>query len=159
MTKKITVQEEGVTVSEGVRVLNFIGAGVTAAGDGSVAEITIPGGGGGGNNLIPTDIVDPAAAPYVVQSGTLALLFFSDTTSTVTFANGSADGARIGVVGYYGGGAPEGVINIDRGSNISSSCWNPANKYLAYDPGNLKALTFVWSSINSFWVLASASVY
>jgi hypothetical protein len=35
------------------------------------------GGGGVGNNLIPTDIVDPAAAPYVVQPGTLAQLAFS----------------------------------------------------------------------------------
>jgi len=55
MTKKITVQEEGVTISDGVRVLNFIGAGATATGDGSVADITIPGGGGGGA-LPPTDI-------------------------------------------------------------------------------------------------------
>jgi hypothetical protein len=56
MTKKITVQEEGVTISEGVRVLNFIGAGATASGDGSIADIAIPGGGGGSPALPPTDL-------------------------------------------------------------------------------------------------------
>jgi len=129
------------------------------SGNGTIYQLTPPGGGGGGNNLIPTDIVDPADAPYVVQKGTLALLFFSTVESTVTFANGTTDGDRIGVVGYYGGGSTPAKINIDRGTNISSSCWNPANKWLQYADGEFKALTFVWSAINNFWVLESASVY
>lgn len=45
----ITIQEEGVTVGAAATVLNFVGAGVTAAGAGGTKTITIPGGGGGGN--------------------------------------------------------------------------------------------------------------
>lgn len=127
--------------------------------NGTIYQLTPTGGGGGGNNLIPTDIVDPAAAPYVVQPGTLVPLFFSAVDSTVTFANGVTDGDRAGVVGYYGGGSTPGKINIDRGTNISSSMWNPTNKYLQYNDGQFKALTFVWSAINSFWCLESASVF
>lgn len=51
MTKKITIQVEGVTISEGVRVINFIGA--TVSGTGAVANVTSSGGGGA---LPPTDI-------------------------------------------------------------------------------------------------------
>jgi hypothetical protein len=38
----ITVQEEGVTTSASVTTLNFVGAGVTAAGAGTVTTVTIP---------------------------------------------------------------------------------------------------------------------
>lgn len=129
------------------------------SGNGTVYQLTPTGGGGGGNNLIPTDIVDPAAAPYVVQPGTLAVLFFSAVESTVTFANGVADGDRIGIVGYFGGGPSGAKINLDRAGNISSSAWNPENKWLQYADGEFKALTFVWSAINLFWVLESATIF
>jgi len=126
---------------------------------GTIYQLTPGGGGGGGNNLLPTDIVDPTAAPYVVQPGTLVPLFVSAVNSTITFANGVADGDRAGCVCYFGGGPTGGKITIDRGTNISSSMWNPAHQYLDYTPGELKAITFVWSTINSFWCLESASIY
>lgn len=127
--------------------------------DAAVEYQITPPSGGGGNTLIPTGIVDPAAAPYVVQPGTLAILQYTAVDSTITFANGVDDGDRIGVVGYYGGGATPGKINIDRGTNISSSTWNPTNKWLEYADGEFKALTFVWSGPLLFWILESASIY
>jgi hypothetical protein len=128
------------------------------ADNGTEYQVTPPSPGGVGTLVVAT-IVDPAAGPVVVLPGTLVPLFLSAVDSTITFANGVNDGDRAAAVCYFSGGPTGGKIFINRGLNISSSMWNPANLYLDYTPGQLKAITFVWSNFYLFWALESASVY
>jgi hypothetical protein len=69
MAKKITVKEEGITISESVRVLNFIGAGSTASGDGSLVSINIPEGATNYLSTALTALVGSANHVVVTISG------------------------------------------------------------------------------------------
>ena len=90
--KPIIIQDEGTDLST-VTVINFVGAGVTAANTGSTITVTIAGGGGGGDNqavntatiTLQTDRFHVGGAVYLATSPFVAIPGKSYNTGGGTF--------------------------------------------------------------------------
>lgn len=82
----VTVQDEGVALSTAATTLNFVGAGVTATGNGATKTITIPGGSGVATSLDLTD----TPASY-------------GTAGQALVVNGTANGLEFATVSGGGG--------------------------------------------------------
>lgn len=129
--------------------------------NGTIYQLTPPGG-GGGSNLIPTALIDPFITPTVCQPGFLTMLEGSNSNSTISLANGTATGDRLGISMFCNTGPVAGSIFVNRGTNLPVGSWFPQVARLAYDIGEAKALIFIWSEEfvpGPSWLLESATVY
>lgn len=104
----ITVQDEGATLATAGTSLNFVGAGVTASGSGSLKTITIPGGGPGGTASI---VVQSNGA---TQSTTVDTLNFIGSGVSVS---GSGNVTTVNVAAGGGSGAMGNVVRVVKNSD------------------------------------------
>ena len=98
----ITVQDEGTPLTTDATTLNFVGAGVTASGTGTVKTITISGGGGGGGSSTFAGLTDTPASftgganKFVkVNSAGNALEYIADPGYLTTIAIDSINDTHI----------------------------------------------------------------
>lgn len=100
----LTAQDEGVSVSTGVMVLNFTGAGVTASlTSPGVVEVVVPSGGGG----TVTSITAGAglSGGTITTTGTIALAAIADQTVLANTSGGSAVPTATAFSGLVGVGS------------------------------------------------------
>ena len=67
----VAVQDEGTTITSGVRSLNFTGTGVTATASGDSVTVNVTGGGGGGSGTIT---ISNKTADYLVDASDLGAI-------------------------------------------------------------------------------------
>ena len=94
----IAVQDEGTTLTNGVKSLNFVGAGITATTSGDDVTVTVAGGGGSGTvtsvaATVPT-FLSVAGSP-ITTSGTLAITL---SGTALPIANGGTGTATPSIV-------------------------------------------------------------
>lgn len=100
----LTAQDEGVSVSTGVMVLNFTGAGVAASlTSPGVVEVAVPAGGGG----TVTSIIAGAglSGGTITTTGTVALAAIADQTVLANVSGGSAVPTATAFSGLVGVGS------------------------------------------------------
>jgi hypothetical protein len=114
----ITTQDEGSTLSSTVTTLNFVGAGVTAAGAGATTTITIPGGSGAAfpytgsaqitGSLGVTGSI--AISQAILQYSNNAAILSGSTAAIATFATSSYMAGFFDFVASSGTSARAGTV-------------------------------------------------
>jgi hypothetical protein len=120
----VVVQDEGTTLTSGVRNINFTGSGVTATASGDSVTVNIAGGGGGSGTVTSIDVsggttgLTTSGGP-ITTSGTITL------TGTLAIANGGTGtatpsliaGTNVTITGSF----PNQTINASGGGGGGSS--------------------------------------
>lgn len=104
---RLTVQDEGINVGTNVKVLNFVGAAVTASdsGNGPVATINVTGGGGSGSGVLKGQEFT-ANGTFTVPDGVTSLWI------TMIGAGSGGSSSILAATGGGGGGGGETVISL-----------------------------------------------
>ena len=114
----VAVQDEGTTITSGVRSLNFTGTGVTATASGDSVTVNVTGGGGGGSGTIT---ISNKTADYLVDASDLgAIINFTSGpfTAYLTAAATLGSGFNVTIWNTSTGSItidPDGTETIDGG--------------------------------------------
>lgn len=84
----ITVQDEGTTLTSGVRSLNFTGSGVTATASGDSVTVNVSGGGGGGSGTVTSVDVSGGTTGLTTSGGPITTSGTITLAGTLAIANG-----------------------------------------------------------------------
>jgi len=95
--KKITVQDEGSTITNDVNQLNFTGAGVTASASGNNVTVNIAGGGGGSSFIIKNSTDAPTNSVTIIEL--YSVLIPANTFTVGDFLNYVIGFRRTGTTG------------------------------------------------------------
>lgn len=106
----LTVRDEGINVGTGVAILDFVGAGVEASGNGGTVTIFITGSGGAGGGGSPLTIQDEGIG---IASGVTSINFVGNNVTA------SASGTAV-------------TVNISGASGVSTP--SPQDTQLVYNP-------------------------
>lgn len=107
----VVVQDEGSTITSGVRSLNFTGTGVTATASGDSVTVNVTGGGGGGSSTIT---ISNKTAAYTVVAGDLGTVInCTSGTFTVSLTAAATLGAGFNVWVWNSTSSGTDVITID----------------------------------------------
>lgn len=147
---KMTVQDEGVLVSDNFQLMDFTGAGVTVTTPvpGSV-KVDIPGGGGGGGGNMAFSPVNVAACEQMMNMNQ-AILYLTIAEHDMTISKctvwGAADGPIGNIeVGVWRWNAGWGTGAIMGGSPNTLCGYGPTDlSMIPFEPGNLTVTAGEW---------------